>query len=82
MNKITRAYVAEADILPLAELDRVECLADERTEEGAVVPAGAKGTVVAVWEMGAAYEIEFAHPFHALLTVGSSRVRKLTDAPV
>ena len=36
---------------------------------GRELPAGARGTVVGVWEGGRAYEVEFAKPFECLVTV-------------
>lgn len=45
---------------PLAELARVVILAPVQTMEGDEVGAGTEGTVVAVWQDGAAYDVEFA----------------------
>ena len=36
---------------------------------GKELPAGARGTVVDVWQGGRAYEVEFAAPFACLVTV-------------
>lgn len=33
------------------------------------IPAGASGTIVAVWDHGEAYEVEFTKPFAAIATV-------------
>lgn len=41
-----------------AELDVVRLLVDAETDDGDAVPAGTRGTVVAVWGDGAAYEVE------------------------
>jgi hypothetical protein len=60
---------------PLAELSVVEVLRDVETDEGTVVPAGSRGTIVATWGEGAAYEIEFARPVVGLATVIASALR-------
>ncbi len=44
-----------------AELDLVRVLQDIETDEGEPVPAGTRGTVVAVYASGAAFEVEFAY---------------------
>jgi type III restriction enzyme len=38
---------------------------------GKQLPAGARGTVVGVWQGGRAYEVEFAEPFACLVTVSA-----------
>lgn len=53
----------------LRELDEVRVLVDVITLDGATIRAGAEGTVVAVWNGGEAYEIEFPEPMGALATV-------------
>lgn len=44
-----------------AELDLVRMLQDVETDEGEAVPAGTRGTVVAIYAGGEAYEVEFAY---------------------
>ena len=52
-----------------AELSVVAMLREVRTDDGAPVPAGTEGTVVAVYGDGAAYEVEFDEP-----VVGTAKV--------
>lgn len=54
---------------PFEELARVTLSAEVRTDDGRVLPAGAKGTVVGVYRKGAAYEVEFTKPFHVVATL-------------
>jgi hypothetical protein len=42
---------------------------------GQVLPAGTAGTVVAVYADGAAYEVEFESPFHAVVTLELTDIR-------
>lgn len=44
------------------ELSVVETLRPVVTDDGAAVPAGSRGTIVAIYGGGAAYEVEFARP--------------------
>ena len=37
--------------------------------EGRSLPVGAQGTVVAAYEDGLGYEVEFERPFHAVVTL-------------
>lgn len=53
---------------PVVELQRVTLARLVDCEEGRV-PAGATGTIVHVWRNGAAFEVEFTQPFHAVATV-------------
>ena len=52
--------------LQLAVVRLVRAVEDD---EGRLIEAGSRGTIVATWSEGAAYEVEFAHPFQALATV-------------
>lgn len=56
----------------LRELDDVVLLVDSLTDRGDTIRAGTEGTVVAVWQEGSAYEVEFAEPEGALVTVGAA----------
>ena len=49
----------------------VALLASVELDNGRVLPPGAEGVVVGLWQNGAAYEVEFTEPFHAVATVGS-----------
>nr|WP_295827962.1 DUF4926 domain-containing protein [uncultured Azospirillum sp.] len=59
---------------PIEELTRVELSKPVESEDG-VLPAGAMGTVVGVYRGGAAYEVEFAKPFHTVATVMPDAIR-------
>jgi hypothetical protein len=65
------AYTTRAVVhpTPFAELSVVEVVRAVDTSEGDLIPAGSHGTVVAVWDSGAAYEVEFAEPVVGLATV-------------
>ena len=52
-----------------SELDVVTLRTPALSDEGATVPAGATGTIVAVYGDAAAFGVEFEAPFHALATV-------------
>ena len=67
----------EARPAPFADLSVVEILRDVDTDEGATVPAGSHGTIVATWNNGEAYEIEFARPVVGIATVTGSALRSL-----
>jgi hypothetical protein len=58
---------------PIPELSMV---ALKRTQEcdGKVLPQGSQGAVVHAYRDGA-YEVEFAEPFHCVLTVGFDEIR-------
>jgi hypothetical protein len=51
-------------------------------EDGRVLPRGAAGAVVGIWRKGAAYEVEFNEPFHAVVTVPAEDLRPAGKAPV
>lgn len=59
---------------PIEELTRVALSKPVETEDG-VLPAGSVGTVVGIYRGGAAYEVEFAKPFHAVATVMPDAIR-------
>ncbi|KAA0589150.1 DUF4926 domain-containing protein [Azospirillum lipoferum] len=59
---------------PSEELTRVALSKPVETEDG-VLPAGSMGTVVGVYRCGAAYEVEFAKPFHTVATVMPDAIR-------
>ena len=55
-----------------SELDEVSLTRPVRIQDiGRELPAGARGTIVGVWQGGRAYEVEFAKPFPCLVTVPS-----------
>lgn len=53
---------------PIEELTRMALSKPVETEDR-VLPAGSMGIVVGVCRCGAAYEVEFAKPFHTAATV-------------
>jgi len=55
-----------------AELDSVGMAVDV-VADGATIPAGAEGVVVAVYADGKACEVEFIDPVHAVVTIGLSQ---------
>ncbi len=65
----------------LRELDDVRVMADVTTDDGNTVSAGTEGTVVAVWDAGEAYDVEFPEPMGALATVAAGDV-VFTGRPV
>ena len=42
---------------------------------GRVLPEGSTGAVVHAYRDGAGYEVEFAEPFHCVVTVGRDDIR-------
>lgn len=59
MNAPVLAYsFAPTPHTDFAELDVVRLASAMTTDEGVDVPAGTRGTIVAVWGDGAAYEVE------------------------
>jgi hypothetical protein len=59
----------------LAELSVVETLRALETDDSRSVPAGSRGTIVAVYGHGEAYEVEFASPVVGNCTVQASDLR-------
>ncbi|MDP4023523.1 DUF4926 domain-containing protein [Methylobacterium sp. NEAU 140] len=59
------------------ELDDVRVLADVVTDDGDTIPAGTEGTVVGVWGLGEAYEVEFPEPMGALATIPAAQVERV-----
>jgi hypothetical protein len=57
----------------LRELDDVRVL----TDDGDTVAAGTDGTVVAVWNGGEAYDVEFPEPMGALATVKAANLARV-----
>ena len=61
----------------LRELDDVSILSEVVSDDGAAIPAGTEGTIVAIWLGGAAFEVEFSHPEGALATIPASGLRRV-----
>jgi hypothetical protein len=53
----------------------IVALRHPRECEGKVLPEGTTGTVVYVYRDGSGYEVEFAEPFHCVLTVGADDIQ-------
>lgn len=64
-------------LAPLAELSVVETLCALETDDGLPVPAGSRGTIVAVYGRGEAYEVEFARPVVGNSTVSADLLRSV-----
>ncbi|WP_375458298.1 DUF4926 domain-containing protein [uncultured Enterovirga sp.] len=64
--ELTYVYRPRPVLVPerkvLAELSVVALRVPATTFDGLAIPAGATGTVVTVWEDGAAYDVEFTDP--------------------
>ena len=55
------------------ELDEVALATPVYVKDvGRELPAGARGTVVGIWQGRKAYEVEFSTPFECLVTVPSA----------
>jgi hypothetical protein len=65
---------------PVRELDRVRVLRAVTGDDDLTVPAGATGTVVAIYADGAAFEVEFTEPVDTLATVEAATVRLVERA--
>jgi len=60
----------------IREHDRVRLLAP-LTLEGRFIPEGATGSVVMTYEAGAAFEVEFTAPIHAVVGVPREHLQRL-----
>ncbi len=61
----------------LRELDDVRVTVDVTTDDGDTIAAGIEGTVVAVWNGGEAYDVEFPEPMGALATVRAADLARV-----
>ena len=68
---------AEARPPLFAELSVVETLRPVETDDGEAVPAGSRGTIVAIYGDGAAYEVEFARPVIGNCTIRPELLRSV-----
>lgn len=66
---INRVAVQDRPFVSPAELDVVTLKTAALSDDGDTVPAGATGTIVAVYGDAAAFGVEFETPLHALATV-------------
>ena len=69
------AAAAAPALAPFAELARVTLAREVDADEGRL-PEGATGTVVAVFERGAGYAVEFTRPFHSVAMVPADAIRR------
>ena len=62
----------QTDVSPtiFAELSSVSLIDALEVDEG-TLPAGSRGTIVAAYADRLGYEVEFDHPFHALVTLSA-----------
>lgn len=67
---------ADREASAFSDLDDVVLIADVPTGDGGDMPAGSRGTVVGVYRGGAAYEVEFVEPFHAVVTVRPQQISR------
>ncbi|HEX4767218.1 MAG TPA: hypothetical protein VH414_13190 [Lichenihabitans sp.] len=80
MNHPARAYLVDLSAAPRFEaLTIVRLRRTVITDEGVEVPQGTKGTIVAVWAAGEAYEVEFAAPHQGLATVDVEHLEATQD---
>ncbi|UIY45594.1 DUF4926 domain-containing protein [Methylobacterium radiotolerans] len=61
----------------LRDLDDVVLLADTVSDDGDMIPAGAKGTIVSVHGEGESYVVEFGEPEGSLVSVFPHEVRRV-----
>ncbi len=61
----------------LRDLDDVVLLADTVSDDGDMIPAGTKGTIVSVHGEGESYVVEFGEPEGALVSVFPHEVRRV-----
>jgi hypothetical protein len=59
----------------IRELDRVQILQAISGDDDLRVPAGATGTVVAIYAGGEAFDVEFTEPVDTLATVEATALR-------
>ncbi|MFY9290806.1 MAG: DUF4926 domain-containing protein [Methylorubrum rhodinum] len=59
------------------ELDRVRTLEVVSGEDGETVPAGSEGTIVAVWNGGAAFDVEFVRPVETLAAIAPEALQRV-----
>jgi hypothetical protein len=69
----TRRVWAEHDVVSLSSPIQVN--------DGRSLPKGSVGAVVGIWKGGAAYEVEFNQPFHAVVTVPAPKLAQPPRLP-
>ena len=72
---VTRAAGA-AERRAIRDHDRVR-LVGSLNVEGCSIPEGATGTVMMTYKAGAAFEVEFTAPIHAVVGVPRERLQRL-----
>ena len=76
LNSLNRRTDLWSDMKAVRELDRVRLAGFYHSGEG-VLPAGTEGTVVYRYKDGAAYEVEFIAPIHALVTLRPGELERV-----
>lgn len=74
-----RSYLISVGSEPIAELSVVALDRDIDLSPIGCLPKGTQGTLVSVYDGGAAYEVEFDEPFHALLTLKPSDIKAVPE---
>ena len=74
---MTMSFMRARPTAPVARRQRFAELATVRLTrdmevDGRMLPKESAGTVVGVYAGGKGYEVEFAHPFHAVVTLDVS----------
>ena len=72
-HRRTRHVWAEHDVVSLSSPIQVS--------DGRSLPKGSVGAAVGIWKGGAAYEVEFNQPFHAVVTVPAPKVAQPPRVP-
>lgn len=76
-----RGLHREAWSRPILAEHSLVCLSSTlELSDGRSLAAGSVGAVVGIWADGAAYEIEFAEPFHAVVTVAEGAIEQASGA--
>ena len=64
----------------LRDLDDVVLTVAVEGDDGLMIPAGAEGTIVSVYNDGEAYVVEFAEPEGTLASVAPDEIRRVEGA--
>lgn len=62
--------------VPMSEHSLVQLSSRLSLEDGRTLPGGSIGAIVGVWDGGAAYVVEFAEPFHMIVTLPAGSIRQ------
>ncbi|TXN60755.1 DUF4926 domain-containing protein [Methylobacterium sp. WL6] len=67
--------LGDEPVTDFRDLDTVETIRSATSDDGDVIPAGSRGTVVSVIRGGFAYGVEFAEPYGAVATMLAADLR-------